>query len=164
MKPLFHTADRTYSLRSNEHYLIFTGVTPDNKQFVLGPDNPNLICLLFDARGRLVKVEHISLATSNHLLRDAYEGLVRSYLERLEAQGIALRPVNLERFSVPDDELGILDLPFHLRYDLEHADQLSESERAECQQGIEEWTATGNYVLVWGNEFHVDEGGVIISS
>jgi hypothetical protein len=165
MTPSDSTPHRSYSLRPEEHYLFFTGATRDGKYFILGPDNPNLIHLLFDSRGDLLEVRHVGLSASRQLLREAYEQLFRSYYRCLQTQeGYSSEPAHFKPFSLPDDDIAVLDLPFHLRYDLKHPDKLSESERAECREAIEEWTAAGNYVLVWGNEFHVDKDGAIISS
>ena len=54
--------DRSYPIKTHEAYGFWTGLTPDNKQVLMGLLCPNLVAFSFDADGALLAVEQRPLA------------------------------------------------------------------------------------------------------
>ncbi len=135
---------------------LYTGRVPDGRQVLIGWDYGGLLLLWFDPQGELLEVEQWQIpcdpdwgAHGPHK-----DQILRLLPGRQAEMGFQPGPIQVRHFDVDDPfeirfrgmtvaMLDFLDNPYHLT---------TEEDREDMTQGIAEWQAGGNFVLVWGDE------------
>ncbi|MES2462139.1 MAG: hypothetical protein V4671_16260 [Armatimonadota bacterium] len=74
--------------------------------------------------------------------------------------GVVGAVITVKRFSLPEQELEIRDLPEHLQEILDNEEELSDDKKEELQY----WRERRDYVLIWGNDYHVNQQGFVVST
>jgi hypothetical protein len=59
--------------------------------------------------------------------------------------------------------IGIEDYPWHFHEILTDSTS-DDEERADIRESMELWEKEGQFVLLWGNDYWLDESGAVISS
>ena len=79
--------------------------------------------------------------------------------------GFEPRTIRVRRFSIPDVEVGIEDLPSHLADFLDDPESEPDpARREETAESARRWLEDGDFVLYWGNDLFVDAEGHVTSS
>ena len=137
-----------YTLRSAPSYGWRTGVLRDGRQVIaIGPS-----VVLFDPDGTCRGWQRTDAAFPAGAGWPA-------------AEGFAERAITVERFRVPDRCIFIEDVISAHGEFLADPDSIDPRERAECASDIEGWLESGLFVFsAGGNEYYVDQRGVVVSS
>lgn len=72
--------------------------------------------------------------------------------------------ISVKAFSLPELGLGIQDLPEHYQNFLDHPENNNEDERQHYPKEIEEWRESGNFVLLWNEDYYLNTDGELESS
>ncbi len=72
--------------------------------------------------------------------------------------------ISVKPFSLPELWLGIQDLPDHYQEFLDHPENVNEEERHYYPNEIDAWRECGNFVLLWDEDYYLNEDGELESS
>jgi uncharacterized protein (TIGR02996 family) len=142
-----------YPLPADEGW-VKTGVAGDRRQALLLDDIGEVLVLLFDLAGRLREVQtwpQFDLDTPLPALT--------------EELGFRPATIRVRKFALPDNELGIEDLPsWHADF-LAHPDRFTPEEQEHHLDFLKTvWDANDQFVFRWGNDYWVDRRGEVVAS
>jgi hypothetical protein len=174
MKP---TIRSQYQIQPNQGYFD-VGTTADGRQVLLGALCPHLVAVFFDSSGDLLAVQTrlLEFLKPSALIVDGkpLEGLVQTYDiadERIEMHlhtwrqelGFQPRDIVVKKFFIAELELGIEDYPSHLE-DVLSDPSASDEKKQEVRAAMQTWDTDGQFVLLWGNDYWLDQMGEVTSS
>jgi len=158
--------ERRYAIKPDEGYGFSAGVTPGEEQVLMGLFCPNLVAFRFDRVGNLLGVEQRPLpffrdATPPY---DIYDERIGPMIEAWQAE-MGFRPtiIRVRRFFSDEHSIGIQDYPAHFHEILSDPDE-AEDQKADVRESMELWDKDGQFVLLWGNDYWLDESGGVVSS
>lgn len=153
----------------------WTGVTPNNKQVIMGPSIPNIVMYVFSPQGELEDKKVFSMNpvpvwdNEGHVyLTDAafIAGMEQQVNAIQQQMGITGKSIQVQRFFDKDEDIGIRDLPEEFEQYLEHGGRggYTEEDRESLAESIKDWRASGRFVFVWGDEIGLSQNGEVWSS
>lgn len=168
---------RLYPIRPGQGYFD-AGMTGDGRQVLMGLYCPDLVAIFFDASGDLISREarHLEFMRPSGVIVDGnpIEGMVRYYDiydERIPPRIVAwqeeleFRPatIRVKRFFLGGPGIGIEDYPSHFGEILDDP-SVSDEEKDDVRDSMRLWDADGQFVLLWGNDYWLDDSGEVTSS
>ena len=72
--------------------------------------------------------------------------------------------ISVKPFFLPEDWLGIRDLPDHYQEFLDNSENADEEERQYYPEEIRDWRECGNFVLWWNEDYFLNADGELESS
>lgn len=163
MEPM--TSSKLYYLRSEPCHFS-AGRLKDGTQVFLSTDYSRLFAVLFDAQGTYLQalVREVSQETQTAVQDDFMnKGWSKCWdeLDRWAAElGFIEGMIALRKFSLPEFEFGIRDLPEVYQELVDSGRELDEDDK----EGILSWQEVNDYVLLWGNEYDIGREGEVIST
>jgi hypothetical protein len=154
------------------------GTTGDGRQVLMGLYCPDLVAIFFDASGDLISHEarHLEFLRRSSVIVEGepIEGMVGVYDiydERIPPrivawqEGLEFQPatIRVKRFFLDELGIGIEDYPAHFGETLADP-EASDEEKADVRESIRLWDADGQFVLLWGNDYWLDDSGEVVSS
>lgn len=147
-----------YSVEGYSHHGYWTGTTANRLQALVVVLVPNIVAILFDEKGNLVRVEERAissetLATANRIgfheaFRTQGDQEVSAWLGWL---GVHESVVKVKRFFLPNYHIGILDFPGFFQEVLQHPSAYSEDEQRVAERERVRWFNEGLFEL-WLND------------
>jgi hypothetical protein len=176
---LLRDGNRLYPIWGEGEHCIFTGLTRDNQQVVMGLSWPDFVAIFFSMDGDLEKVEK---RRPTFLEPDdrGWNVFDPRLMEEILAwqKDLGLRPalVRVKKFFVLDEVgskedspwdrsgIGIEDYPPHFQDFVADPDAEDEEGRRFMRRCMEDWERDEQFVLWWGNDYWLDKTGKIVSS
>jgi hypothetical protein len=171
MPGLDHATDpaRLYSVRTHETYGLYAGRTARGQQLLAAVDGSRLLVVLFDEAGDLIQVVRLILPSS--------ETTARYLAQNFGYEG---QPIRVKQFHVPPDRdqaadviqqtligesgLAVAPFPTLLREFLSDPSDYNAEDYANYCEMLSRWIGDNNFVLYWGNEYHLNSDGVVLAS
>ena len=170
---------RLYTIGHDQEYLD-VGKAKDGRKILMGLYCPDLVAIFFDASGDLLGHEERRLEflqpESVTVIVDGQavggrEGGYNIYDERISSRieawreelGFHPEPIRVKRFFLDDLGIGIGDYPDHFGEILGDPGA-SEEEKDDVRDSMRLWDDDGQFVLHWGNDYWLDDGGEFVSS
>lgn len=142
-------------------HLYYAGCLLNGHQVLMGVKNPKLVMIEFDADGNYLQT----------ITRDEIHNSVLpridpvKKIEEWQAEiGFIPSTILIKRFSLPDLWIGIEDLPSHYQEFLNSRDSYSAEDCRNYQEQINIWEESGDFVLFWDEDYHLNREGEIESS
>jgi hypothetical protein len=158
--------ERRYRIQSHEGYGFYAGVTPEGKQVLMGLACPNLIAFTFDAEGNLLEVDQRPLRFFQGVT-PPYDIYDKRILPHLDAWKMEMRfeptTIEVKKFFSTERYIGIEDYPSHFNEILNDPGE-SDEEKRDVRDSMKLWDQDGQFVLLWGNDYWLDESGKVVSS
>jgi hypothetical protein len=143
-----------------------TGTVGDGRQVIMGLLCPNLVAVFFDSSGNFLETQKRALP----FMRpkgpyDIYDKRIGPQL-RCWQKEIGFRPgtVKVRRFSLPEEGVGIDDLPGHFQEFVDERSQFIESDGEDYREMIRAWQDAGNFVFWWAKDYWMDRDGDVEST
>jgi hypothetical protein len=161
---------KKYIIQYSDDVNFVTGLTRNGEQVIMGIPDLCVAAAFFDAQGKHLRHETRRLTNAlppsslnpHNALRDLIPqlwALVDAW--KLEV-GFMPSAISVFKFSLPDLELGIDDLPKYLQDIVDDpSSELDEQHRQECLSEIEEWRRLGKFAVCWGNEYWMSSTGAV---
>jgi hypothetical protein len=159
-------AERLYPINSHGSYDFYAGVTADKTQVLMGLFCPDLVAFFFDPEGDLIKVETRPLPFFQHVPPpyDIYDGRIQLLLDDwMSDLGIQPTTIRVKRFFSQELCIGIEDYPGHFQEILSDS-EASKEEKDDIVHSMTLWDQDLQFVLLWGNDYWLDESGYVVSS
>ena len=138
------------------------GQTVHPEQVLVGIQLPHLVVLRFSTSGELQGLAAIPIPASAGAptLDDAAEALRHWKAE------VDFRPatISIAAFLVPERCIGLGDLPEHYQEVLDHPGLFEVDRRIELLADIDQWKERGDFVLLWDEEYYLNNAGELLSS
>ena len=159
---------KLYRLQSESGHF-YAGYLPDGTQVFMTVAYPNLLAVLFDPGGRYLKLLIRELSPETQAgLKLAYTDEAWSRfngdweeLDRWAAElGFTQGVIAVQKFSLPEHDLSIVDLPPVYQEILDNCDEVDE----EMKEQIRDWQEVNDYVLILGNDYDIDFEGKVVST
>ncbi len=157
--------ERRYPIRSHDGYFFYTGRTPDNGQVLMGLLCPDLVAFHFDLDGKLLRSGRRPVPFFQGVTAyDIYDERIPPLIEAWQKE-MRLRPatIKVKKFFSEEHGIGVEDYPSHFHEILSDPDA-DEEEKADVRESMESWDEDGQFVLLWGNDYWLDESGEVVSS
>jgi hypothetical protein len=172
---------KQYHLQSEPGHF-YTGHLRDGTQAFMSLDYQKLVAVLFDAEGTYLKslVREISKETQNGLELfftvkrggavnyDGDEAVFNKVWEELdrwaEDLGFVKGVISVQKFSLPEFEFWIQDLPSIYQEILQETLDSGGDMEEDIQEDIRDWQEVNDYVLVWGQEYDINREGEVVST
>jgi hypothetical protein len=158
--------ERRYPIQSHDAYSFYTGFSLSNEQVLVGVYCPTLVALWFDVDGSLLRTSHLPIpffqrATPPY---DIYDDRLPPLIEAWK-QDMELRPatIKVKKFFAEQWHIGIEDYPAHFEEVLSDP-AADEDEKADMRDSMELWDKDGQFVLLWGNDYWLNDSGEVVSS
>ena len=138
----------------NDSVYFRTGVKRDQTQVLVGRQYPHLLSISFSPTGDIL----------GSLTIAAGEDISAKFSSVLEDLGARPKQIQVKRFSIPERDISIEDLPKHYREFLENIVDYSENRQQELFGDIADWKQHGDFVLIWDEEYFLSAAGEVIST
>jgi hypothetical protein len=158
--------ERSYPIKTHEPYGFWTGLTPGNKQVLMGLLCPNLVAFFFDAGGTLLAVEQRPLALFQGVAPpyDIYDERIPGEVASWQSEmGLRPAPIKVKKFFTQEPYAGIEDYPDHFGEVLSDP-EAGRAEKEDVCESMRLWDKDGQFVLQWGNDYWLDDTGEVVSS
>jgi hypothetical protein len=159
-------AQRLYPIRSHEDYGFYAGVTPDNRQVLMGLLCPNIVVFLFNATGSLVETKQRRVHFFEGVTPpfDIYDGRIPPMIDAWQTE-MRLQPgiIKVKKFFSLDLSVVIEDYPSHFEAILSDP-QEGEDAKIDIRDSIKSWDKEKQFVLIWGNDYWLNNSGEVVSS
>jgi len=158
-----------YPLQSHPGYWFHVGRS-DDRQALFGLIGCKMYAFLFSELGDLIETQSWPLPLTSDAsngpvefakVHKVVEAEVDNYRETTK---LIDQPINVKRFSVPDLNVGIEDLPSELRAFSMNPALVESAERPSLQEALSGWIEEALFVLRWDQDFYVDAEGIVTSS
>jgi hypothetical protein len=158
-KPMSQAA-KLYPLQPNDEYGIIVGLS-DTGQYLFKRDDCSLLIVLFGQDGTLVDYKVESFNGSDDI--DIKLNSIRN------REGMREQAIHVRRFSLPEHAVEIHNLPSHLRRFIADPDlyvglpegAVKQREMDSLRSSLDEWQASGMFVLVWDDEYWMNSDGTV---
>jgi hypothetical protein len=158
--------ERRYAIQSHDDYDLYTGLTPNNEQVLMGLSCPNLVAFHFDLEGNLLRSSQRpvpffqGVTPPYHIYDERILPLIEAWKKEM-----GLRPATIEvkKFFSLEHYIGIEDYPSHF-HEILSDPAVGDEEKAHVRESMELWDKDGQFVLLWGNDYWLDESGEVVSS
>lgn len=158
--------ERRYAIQPQDAYFFYTGVTPNSEQVLMGLFCPNLLAFYFDLEGNLLRINKrpVPFFQSVNPPYHIYDERIPALIEVWEkAIGLQHATINVKKFFSHEYYIGIEDYPAHFAEIL--SDPASDDEeKADVRESMRLWDKDGQFVLLWGNDYWLDDSGDVVSS
>lgn len=166
------TNERLYCIQSEPGHF-YAGHLKDGTQAFIGIDYPSLILVEFDAEGNYLKIitkeisqESLS-AIKESLSEPVSESMWLKYTkdwdeldEWANELGFTKGVITVKKFCLPEYEICIQDLPTEYQEMLDSDEEIDE----ETLEEIREWQKGNEFILVWGQDYYMNEAGEVVST
>jgi len=162
------TDPRIYRIQSEPCHF-YTGHLKDGTSVFMSVFYPNLVAVLFDTEGRLIKpvirdISQMTQAAFRKAVEEKQWHLFHQDWEELDdwasELGLIDGVIAVQKFSLPEFNLRIQDLPSIYQELLNSGEELDE----DTKEQIQYWQEELDYVLVWGNEYDMNSAGEVVST
>ena len=160
-------SDRIYPIQSSSYW--YAGHTRDGRQVLYGLLCPSLVAYFFSERGDLIDVQQQHLEfleegrNPGHVY-DIYDPRIEPRREAWSRQlGIYSGTIRVRKFRDSNHGVEILDYPDCFDDALQRPNASSEV-KARIAEFRRDWEQQRNFVLLWGEDYWMDEEGQIESS
>lgn len=157
--------ERLYAIKPDEGYFS-AGVKPDGQQVLIGLFCPNLVAFHFDRDGKLLRSEQRPVPFVKDVTPpyDIDDERIQPMIETWKAE-MRFRPatISVRKFFSDEHDIGIEDYPSHF-HEILSDPAADEEEKAGVRESMELWDKDGQFVLLWGNDYWLDESGRVVSS
>ena len=163
--------ERRYAIQSHEGYFFYTGVRPNNEQVLMGLFCANLLVAFhYDLEGNLLRIDQRPIPLFQGV-KPPYDKRIPLLIEEWQtamglwqtAMGLQCSTIKVKKFFSHELHIGIEDYPSHFHEIL--SDPASDDgEKADVRESMELWDKDGQFVLLWENDYWLDESGEVVSS
>jgi len=142
----------------------------DKRQVLMGLLCPELVAVFFDSEGNLLEVQKRALPFKLKRMGedgpfDIYDGRIpEQLLQWQKAMGFRPATIRVKMFFLPEQGIGIEDLPNHFREFLEDPSNFDKEEREYYPGLINEWKKEESFVLWWAKDYYMNKEGEIEST
>jgi hypothetical protein len=153
-----------YKLKGEPEHFV-TGRLPSGAQWLMSVVHPHLVAVEFDAQGNYVRAHARAMpcdagrSPGEQVPDDWMRGWAALNAWASET-GLARTTIAVKQFSLPEYDLRIQELPPVWQELLESSGGPDEEAREE----IENWKKADLFVLVWGNDYEIDQAGNVVST
>jgi hypothetical protein len=158
--------ERCYPIQSHETYGFHAGVTPSDRQVLMGLFCPDLVAFFFDPEGTLLSVEQRPVGFFQGVAPpyNIFDERIPALIEGWQAEmGFQPATIKVKKFFSHQPYIGIEDYPSH--YDEVLCDpQECKEEKSDIRDSMRLWDEDGQFVLQWGNDYWLDASGEVVSS
>ena len=155
--------ERVFRIQSDGCYY-WTGLAAD-EQVLIGPLHNMMTAVFFDEAGRFLRCEQYPPRglTGNEGFVEGRKAATQAVEARKAELGFHEATIRVRQFSLPDKLIGVFDLPWGLKQFLKDPDSvtLTDEDKRETTRELEEWRHSGNFVVVWGNDYFLTAEGWI---
>lgn len=154
--------ERKYPLDDFEDF--FTGKDHEGQLIICGVLLPFFTAVIFDKEGDYLRIERKRI--ENIKVRDGIiypgDGGDNNYdiEDFIKDLNISQCKIFIKKFFLDEEYIGIEDLPYHLTEEAVDAD----TDFSEREEDMKDWVDSGCFVFNWGNDYHIDGEGTVISS
>lgn len=160
--------ERMYRIQSEPSHF-WTGRLQDGTQVMMRVDGYDLISINFDAEGNHTgilskKLSQTTLLAEQESIRDSTWYRFNGDWEELYRWGAELgvteQMISIKKFSLPEQELRIIDIPLYYQEMSDRGDGLDD----DILEDIRYWKGENDFVLVWSQDYHIDKDGKVVST
>jgi len=127
---------------------------------------PILVAFFFDSEGNLLKVEQRPVGFFQGVTPpyNIYDERIPALIEGWQRE-MAFQPttIKVKKFFLQTPYIGIEDYPSHFEEILSDP-QECEEEKNDIRDSMRLWDEAGQFVLLWGNDYWLDDSGEVVSS
>lgn len=158
--------ERRYAIQSHDGYFFYTGFAPNDEQVLMGLFCPNLVAFYFDLEGSLLRCSQRpvpffqGVAPPYHIYDERIPPLIEAWQKEM---GLRLATIKVKKFFSQEHFIGIEDYPSHF-HEILSDPTADDEEKADVHESMELWDKDGQFVLLWGNDYWLDESGNVVSS
>jgi hypothetical protein len=147
---------RLYPIKDSQYFR--TGQAPDGTQLLVAPFGDEVIALRFDGEGRLLGVETYASDP------DSKDGADREVECIVREAGIKPGIIWVQKFTIPERELAICEMPDYLQEFADSPSSFPADRAVHLAKALEQWKAKQGFVLVWGEDYEMDNRGEVEST
>lgn len=159
--------ERLYPVKTDEDHSLFCGRLANGHQAMATLDvRLLLVVTLFDAAGNLVGEEERDLAGRWPIPVHGYPEVNHAELHDYLRTEFGFEPAVIRVRALTTDRVAIYPLPGHYQefVDAPESPSFDEGQREHFPALIKEWVENEEFVLLWGNDYWMDNNGKITSS
>lgn len=172
------TDAKLYRLQNSPGYF-YAGHLKDQTQVLMGFEVDQLVALLFDREGRYLRslTREFSQEIKGALAQDMKQANTKTQSEGAERKdwlvliweeldrwgeelGFVVGTIAVQKFSLPEFDMSILDLPYSFQEIVDSDVEIDEDTREQ----FEYWKASNHYIFDWGSQYEIDSEGEVMST
>jgi hypothetical protein len=158
--------ERRYAIQLHDCYGLYTGLTPNDEQVLMGLFCPDLVAFHFDREGNLLRIDQRPVPFFQGVTPpyNIYDKRIPRLIKAWQKE-MGLRPATIQvrKFFSHELYIGIEDYPSDFEEILSDP-AADEEEKADVRRDMKSWDKDGQFVLQWGNDYWLDESGEVVSS
>ena len=159
---------RLYNIQNSEIYF-HTGHLENGNQVLMGIQFPDIALLEFDPQGNYLSIaargipkQFLSVRNGIYWADDiVLQALIKNWQDEI---GFIPGTISVKPFFLPDQWIGIQDLPDHYLEFLNQPENYDEERRLQLQEDIRQWRESGDFVLYWSEDYYLNQEGEVESS
>ena len=128
-------------------------------QVLIGRQFDQILCLFFDASGEYERYETkaVAAASSDQVVSSS----IAAWMVEL---GVVPSTIHVGKFYIPDQTIGIRDLPNYVQSFADDPSSEPTEERELMVASLSAWRDRGKFVLVWDEEYEMTADGEVEST
>jgi hypothetical protein len=172
------SAEWRYAIKAEDTHCMYSGLTRDGRQVLMGLYYPCVVAVFFDSDGRLMDVHRRqpSYLKPQEDLHDMYNSRITEEALAWQVElGFESAVIRVRKFFVPDnpkfakdpfwtrDGIGIEDYSDHFA-DILSEPNASAEDKEDVLESLKRWDEEGLFVLWWGNNYWLNKDGEFVAS
>jgi hypothetical protein len=153
---------RLFPIQDDQGYYS-TGVLPNGNQVLCGVGGPNFVKVEFSGSGDYLDIKETP--TDPHLLRAVGERFLavnqtelnQEFEDWKNAMELIPSTIQVKLFSIENYRIALQEFPEFMQEEAERGDE-------DAIEWMQEWKASGSFVLYWGNDYFLSPDGEVESS
>jgi len=145
-----------FTIKDTREYFRAGRVPASGKQLLIGCEGDRAVSLWFSADGVFLHIDERKLATP-----DDYNDVAQQIMDE---SGAVPSAVEVQRFTVPDRAIRIDRMPDYLEEFITSPDHFPNEKRGVMSEILSDWRESGNFVLVWNENYEMSRDGDVEST
>ena len=170
-------SDRLYCVQSHEGFGFRAGRTASGQQLLAAVDDARLLVVLFNEVGELSDTVRVLLPSSPSAHSPEHTALSEYLSEKFGYEDCRIRVKcfrvdldderrhnPLQRALIGEPGLSVAPFPTVFQQFLDDPAGCDSEDYTSYREMLTRWISEGNFVLYWGNEYHLNPDGVVIAT
>ncbi len=152
-------ATRRYAIQHSTEYFAAGRVASTGMQVLLGIQAKEILCLYFSDEGEFNTLE--TRVIPERSTADTAGDMMTAWMSEL---GATPATIHVGKFSIPARAIAIRDLPDYLQDFVEDPSKSEDERRESLSKYLASWRKSGDFVLVWDEDYEMNAQGEVVST